>query len=115
MQIKVFKAETMKEAVAAMRAELGSRAVILHSKKYKESGLLGLRTRDVVEITAAVEDAPNSGELKPKPAPVAQPANLAAAKYKKTAAENPQQQTEQAEQKVSEADVKKLQNVLKKF
>ena len=45
-----------------MRAELGSKAVILHSKKYKESGLLGLRTKEVVEITAAVEDSPEKNE-----------------------------------------------------
>lgn len=104
MQIKVFKAATMKEAVAAMRAELGSKAVILHSKKYKESGLLGLRTREVVEITAAVEDSPE------KPTPVAQPANLAAAKYKQT----PKPEPVDDDKKISEADVKKLQNVLKR-
>ena len=114
MQIKVFKAATMKEAVAAMRAELGSKAVILHSKKYKESGLLGLRTREVVEITAAVEDSP-AQEIAPVKS--AQPASVAAAKYKK-AAENPKSQKQEtpapADKKISEADVQKLQNVLKR-
>ncbi len=56
MQIKVFKAATMKEAMAAMKAELGEDAVILHSKKSKEGGVLGLGSRDVIEITAAVEE-----------------------------------------------------------
>ena len=46
----------MKEAVAKMKAELGDDAVILHTKKYKEGGLLGLGSRDMVEITAAIED-----------------------------------------------------------
>ena len=64
MQIKVFKAGTMKEAMAAMKAELGDDAVILHSKKYKEGGLLGLGSKEIVEITAAVEET-----SLPKPAP----------------------------------------------
>ena len=47
----------MKDAMAAMKAELGDDAVILHSKKYKEGGLLGIGSREVVEITAAVEES----------------------------------------------------------
>ena len=57
MQIKVFKAGNMKDAMEAMKAELGDEAVILHSKKYKEGGLLGIGSREVVEITAAVEES----------------------------------------------------------
>ncbi len=57
MQIKVFKAGNMKDAMAAMKKELGEEAVILHSKKYKEGGLLGIGSREVVEITAAVEES----------------------------------------------------------
>ena len=55
----------MKEAVAKMKAELGDDAVILHTKKYKEGGLLGLGSREMVEITAAIEDE--------KPAPKKEP------------------------------------------
>ncbi|MBQ6297608.1 MAG: flagellar biosynthesis protein FlhF [Selenomonadaceae bacterium] len=68
MQIKVFKAGNMKDAMAAMKAELGDEAVILHSKKYKEGGLLGIGSREVVEITAAVEEnsLPKKTEL-PRP------------------------------------------------
>lgn len=69
MQIKVFKANTMKEAMAAMKAELGDDAVILHSKKYKEGGLLGIGSKEVVEITAAVEEsALPQKEVAPRPA-----------------------------------------------
>ena len=57
MQIKVFKAGNMKDAMAAMKAELGEDAVILHSKKYKEGGILGIGSREVVEITAAIEES----------------------------------------------------------
>ena len=56
MQIKVFKSGNMKDAMTAMKAELGEDAVILHSKKYKEGGILGIGSREVVEITAAVEE-----------------------------------------------------------
>ena len=123
MQIKVFKAATMKEAVAAMRAELGSKAVILHSKKYKESGLLGLRTREVVEITAAVEDPPNQ-DKKDAPQIAPQPANIAAAQYKKNSPDSQKSKSKKAEkvdaaplapdEKLSEADIQKLQNALKR-
>ena len=47
----------MKDAMSAMKAELGEDAVILHSKKYKEGGILGIGSREVVEITAAVEES----------------------------------------------------------
>ena len=57
MQIKVFKAGNMKDAMANMKAELGEDAVILHSKKYKEGGILGIGSREVVEITAAIEES----------------------------------------------------------
>ena len=43
--------------MSAMKAELGEDAVILHSKKYKEGGILGIGSREVVEITAAVEES----------------------------------------------------------
>ena len=71
MQIKVFKAGNMKDAMAAMKAELGDEAVILHSKKYKEGGLLGIGSREVVEITAAVEE--NSLPKKNEPPPLKHP------------------------------------------
>ena len=57
----------MKDAMAAMKAELGEDAVILHSKKYKEGGLLGIGSREVVEITAAVEET--SMPKRPDPPP----------------------------------------------
>ena len=60
----------MKDAMAAMKAELGDDAVILHSKKYKEGGVLGIGSKEVVEITAAVEESSMpQKEIAPKPAP----------------------------------------------
>ena len=56
MQIKVFKAHTSKEAMAMVKAELGIDAVILHIKRYKKGGFFGYKGKDMVEVTAAVED-----------------------------------------------------------
>lgn len=62
MQIKVFKAATVKEAMEQVKNELGQDAVILHTKKYKEGGILGYGSKEVVEVTAAIEE-----EMPPKP------------------------------------------------
>lgn len=56
MQIKVVKAATMKEAMEQVKRELGIDAVILHTKKYHEGGLFGYHSKEVVEVTAAIED-----------------------------------------------------------
>ena len=62
MQIKVVKAPSMKEAMEEVKSELGRDAVILHTKKYREGGFLGYHSKDVVEVTAAIEDAPERGQ-----------------------------------------------------
>ena len=56
MRIKVFKAPTMKDAMANVKAELGDDAVILHTKRYRKGGLMGFRSKEIIEIIAAVED-----------------------------------------------------------
>ena len=48
----------MKEAIAQAKAELGADAVILHTKKYRKGGFLGYKSKEIVEVTAAVEDTP---------------------------------------------------------
>ena len=61
----------MKAAMEQVKAELGSDAVILHTKKYKEGGVLGFGNQEMVEVTAAVEETP----LPPrKPSSVGSPA-----------------------------------------
>jgi flagellar biosynthesis protein FlhF len=52
----------MKEAMEEVKSELGRDAVILHTKKYREGGFLGYHSKDVVEVTAAIEDAPERGQ-----------------------------------------------------
>ena len=59
----------MKEAVTKMKAELGDDAVILHTKKYKEGGILGYGSKEMVEVTAAIEDEkPAVKPAEPEPA-----------------------------------------------
>lgn len=58
MRVKVFKAPTLKEAMAQVKEELGLDAVILHTKRYHKGGFLGYKRKEIVEITAAIEDAP---------------------------------------------------------
>ena len=58
MQIKSFKAPTLKEAMANVKSELGVDAVILHTNKIKKGGILGFHSKEIVEVIAAVEDAP---------------------------------------------------------
>ena len=60
MQIKVFKAATMKEAMEQVKETLGRDAVILHTKKYKDGGFLGYLSKEIVEVTAAVEETVSS-------------------------------------------------------
>lgn len=58
MLIKSFKAPTLKEAMANVKAELGADAVILHTSKTKKGGILGFHSKEIVEVIAAVEDEP---------------------------------------------------------
>ncbi len=71
MLIKSFKAPTLKEAMANVKAELGVDAVILHTSKTKKGGILGFHSKEIVEVIAAVEDEAS------KPSPAAVPVNEA--------------------------------------
>ena len=54
----------MKEAMQQVKEELGRDAVILHTKKYREGGFLGYHSKEVVEVTAAIEDSAEKKENK---------------------------------------------------
>lgn len=69
-----------------VKDELGRDAVILHTKRYRQGGFLGYKSKEVVEVTAAVDDAPRRPRVKlpspsrrrtraevPPPAPSAPP------------------------------------------
>lgn len=49
-----------------VKAALGDDAVILHTKKYKEGGTLGMGGQEVVEVTAAIEDEPDMPQERAK-------------------------------------------------
>ena len=54
MQIKTFRALDMRDALRAVKEELGPEAVILSTREVKSGGgAFGLFSRAVVEVTAA--------------------------------------------------------------
>ncbi|TLY20399.1 MAG: flagellar biosynthesis protein FlhF, partial [Nitrospirae bacterium] len=56
MQIKTFRALDMRDALRAVKEELGPDAVILSTREVKSGGgAFGLFSRSVVEVTAAVD------------------------------------------------------------
>lgn len=59
--------------MAMVKDELGRDAVILHTKRYRQGGFLGYKSKEVVEVTAAVDDAPRRPRVKLPPAPRRRP------------------------------------------
>lgn len=52
MNLKTYQANTMAEALAQVRRDLGRNAVILNTRTLRKGGILGFRARNIVEITA---------------------------------------------------------------
>ena len=52
MNLQTFKAPTMAEALTQVKSSMGSDAVILHTRTFHTRAWLGLRRREMVEITA---------------------------------------------------------------
>ncbi|MDI3281305.1 MAG: flagellar biosynthesis protein FlhF [Bacillota bacterium] len=57
MKVKRYEAPSIQEAIQKVRSELGRDAVILHARKFKRGGALGLFGREMVEVIAAVDGA----------------------------------------------------------
>jgi flagellar biosynthesis protein FlhF len=55
----------MAQALAAVRQDLGTHAVILHTRTFKAGGFLGIGRRSVVEVTARSGEAPTSAKSRP--------------------------------------------------
>jgi flagellar biosynthesis protein FlhF len=53
MRTKTYRAGTMKEALSQVRRDLGGEAVILGTREVRRRRLLGLGTREVIEVTAS--------------------------------------------------------------
>ena len=60
MKVKKFYGSDNHDAIAKVRGELGSNAVILHQRKVKPKGILGVFKRSIIEVVAAIEDMPSS-------------------------------------------------------
>src|SRR5579863_10460142 len=52
MNLQTFKAPTMAEALTQVKSRMGTDAVILHTRTFQIRAWLGLRRREMVEITA---------------------------------------------------------------
>lgn len=55
MKLKKFQVETMPEALQLIKSELGSEAVILHTKEISTGGWFGFFAKKKLEVTAAVD------------------------------------------------------------
>jgi len=80
MNVKTFQGSSMSEALTRVKAELGTEAVILHTRAYRRGGLLGFGARNIVEVTAGlnVKVAARKAPARPAAAP-AVPERAAAA------------------------------------
>lgn len=56
MKVRRYIAATVPEAMDQVRAELGSDAVILHTRAIRQGGFFGFFGKKMVEVTAAVEE-----------------------------------------------------------
>lgn len=63
MIIKKFQAETETEAILKAKEEMGSGAVVLNIKTIKHRGISRLFKKNIVEVTAALEEVQNTGSL----------------------------------------------------
>ncbi|AGB40647.1 flagellar GTP-binding protein [Halobacteroides halobius DSM 5150] len=69
MKVKKYQADNMQEAMLKVKSDLGSDAIILHSRKFKKGGFFGFFAKKKVEVVATVEpepatDSKDSKELK---------------------------------------------------
>ncbi|MCC6322269.1 MAG: flagellar biosynthesis protein FlhF [Phycisphaerales bacterium] len=67
MKLRTFRANSMADALAAVKSQLGADAVILHTRTVKSGGILGLWRRSIVEVTAS-DEAPSPRRRTAEPA-----------------------------------------------
>ncbi|MFA6807427.1 MAG: flagellar biosynthesis protein FlhF [Eubacteriales bacterium] len=58
MRVKRFVGDNVADTMSQIKRELGSEAIILQTRQFKEGGFLGFFANNKVEITAAIEDKP---------------------------------------------------------
>jgi flagellar biosynthesis protein FlhF len=79
MNLQTFKAATMAEALTQVKSNMGADAVILHTRTFYTRHWLGLRRREMVEITAGKGLNVGRRRFVAEPAPSAQPSRTSAA------------------------------------
>ena len=67
MKVKLFTAANINEAMAQVKQDLGRDAVILHTRRLRKGGILGLFAKEVVEVMAALDTAPAPLPVKKAP------------------------------------------------
>jgi len=62
MKIRRYVANNAQEAMLKVKADLGNEAVILNTRKVKKKGILGIFSKPMVEVLAAVDEYSSSKE-----------------------------------------------------
>ena len=64
MKVKKYVGDTIQDTIFKVKADLGSDAIILNTRKYKKDGFLGLKMfgEKKVEVLAALEDNTGNGD-----------------------------------------------------
>ncbi|NLX13230.1 MAG: hypothetical protein GXY44_06185 [Phycisphaerales bacterium] len=57
MKLKTYQGHSMADALAKVKQDLGTQAVIMHTRTLRKGGVLGVGSRTVVEITASAGPA----------------------------------------------------------
>jgi flagellar biosynthesis protein FlhF len=61
MRVKRYVADSLQEAIARVKADLGRNAIILHTKQFKEGGMFGFFAQNRYEVIAALDENPTPG------------------------------------------------------
>lgn len=64
MKIRRYIGSTTQEAMGKLRKELGSNAIILHTRKIKKPGVFGMFKKSLIEIVAAIDEEKKSEKIK---------------------------------------------------
>ena len=69
MKLKTYTADTMAQALAQVRKDLGPDAMILHTRSYRTGAWFGIGGKNMVEITASSPNASRSSKKQLRPMP----------------------------------------------
>src|SRR5262245_24141989 len=79
MELKRFRAPSLRLALDQVKKELGPAALIVSTEKVREEGPLGLFGKDLIEVTATSDQASSPTPAPKAPAPAAAKAAAPAA------------------------------------